>query len=209
MDKYQITFNTWNSIADLYQKLFMDLDLYDDTYLRFCQLVEKPNATILEIGCGPGNITKFLVKQRADFQILGIDVAPNMINLAKKNNPSATFQAMDCRELDTLTSTFDAIMCGFCIPYLTQKDVAKLIKDSSKLLHPNGILYLSTIEGDYQQSGFESGSSGDQTYVYYHQANDLRKILEDHNFTVIELIKKDYTTSRDEHQKHIILITRK
>ena len=31
-DKYTETFETWDKVAKLYQDLFMDLNLYDDTY---------------------------------------------------------------------------------------------------------------------------------------------------------------------------------
>src|SRR5688572_20967975 len=139
MNRYQTTFQTWNKIAGIYQDKFMDLDLYNDTYDAFCNLIGKPNAAIFEIGCGPGNITKYLLTKRPDFKIEAIDVAPNMIELAKENNPTADFNVMDCREIDTLTKTYDGIICGFCLPYLSKDDVAKLIQDSANLLSGGGI----------------------------------------------------------------------
>ncbi|HKC68335.1 MAG TPA: class I SAM-dependent methyltransferase, partial [Bacteroidia bacterium] len=69
MDRYQNTFETWNKLAHNYQGKFMDFDLYDDTYNTFCQLLEKPNAKIFEIGCGPGNITRYLLTKHPDFKI--------------------------------------------------------------------------------------------------------------------------------------------
>ena len=68
----------------------MDLDLYDDTYDTFCEEVNIENATILEIGCGPGNITKYLLNKRPDFRIEGVDVSPNMILLAVANSKATT-----------------------------------------------------------------------------------------------------------------------
>ena len=115
MDSYQITFETWNKVASIYQDKFMDMELYNDTYDRFCQLIEKQNPSIFEIGCGPGNITKYLLKKRPDFQIQAVDVSASMVDLAKNNNPSAQFSIMDCRTIDTITSKFDAIVWGFCI----------------------------------------------------------------------------------------------
>ena len=86
MDKYKETFETWNKIALLYQEKFMDLDLYNDTYDFICNSILKVNSKILEIGCGPGNITKYLLCKRPDFDILGIDIADKMVELAKINN---------------------------------------------------------------------------------------------------------------------------
>ena len=54
MDKYKITFETWDKVAAAYQDKFMDLNLYDDTYDIFCCYISKLNPGILEIGCGPG-----------------------------------------------------------------------------------------------------------------------------------------------------------
>jgi ubiquinone/menaquinone biosynthesis C-methylase UbiE len=83
-NRYIETFNTWNKIATLYQNKFMDLDLYNETYDFICALLNKPNSKILEIGCGPGNITKYLLSKQPSFDIFGIDIAPNMIELAKR-----------------------------------------------------------------------------------------------------------------------------
>jgi trans-aconitate methyltransferase len=141
MDSYQITFETWNKVASIYQDKFMDMDLYNDTYDRFCQLIEKQNPSIFEIGCGPGNITKYLLKKRPDFEIQAVDVSASMVDLAKNNNPTAQFSIMDCRTIDTITSKFDAIVCGFCVPFLSKNDTAKLFKDCSRLLPIGGSLY--------------------------------------------------------------------
>ena len=88
MDTYKETFDTWNKVAKLYQEKFMNLDLYDDTYDTFCEQVNIENSTILEIGCGPGNITKYLLNKRPDFRIEGIDISSNMIELANIHWPS-------------------------------------------------------------------------------------------------------------------------
>ena len=40
-----------------------------------CNLITKDKAKLLEIGCGPGNITKYLLSKRTDFNIFGIDTS--------------------------------------------------------------------------------------------------------------------------------------
>ncbi|MGK0364650.1 MAG: SAM-dependent methyltransferase, partial [Saprospiraceae bacterium] len=197
----------WNKVADLYQEHFMDLDLYNDTYDTFCKSVTR-NATILEIGCGPGNITKYILDKRPDFELLGIDVAPNMIDLARKNNSEAEFKVMDCRELDTISGKFDAILCGFCLPYLSKEDSTKLIKDSFDLLQNEGKIYLSVLEGDYEKSGFQSGSTGDKTYFYYYGEAFLISELKRNGFYDFEIVRKVYPRGK-ESEVHLIIMGRK
>jgi 2-polyprenyl-3-methyl-5-hydroxy-6-metoxy-1,4-benzoquinol methylase len=188
----------------------MYLDLYDDTYDKFCNLIIKQNARIFEIGCGPGNITKYLLSKRPGFYIEAIDAAPNMVKLAKENNPAANFTIMDCREISKLNERFDAIICGFCMPYLSREDCNKLISDCSFLLHNGGILYFSTIEGDYNNSGYETNSSGEfKMYVYYHEESYLQEELEKNNFKLEDLTRKYYTKSDGTPSTHMIFIGKK
>lgn len=207
MDKYQETFNTWNKIAKVYEDKFMDLDLYNDTYDVFLDLILKTNASILEIGCGPANISKYLLTKNPDLKIKGIDISENMVSLARKNNPSAEFEIMDIRKIHDITDKFDAVICGFSIPYISQQDCLKLIADCKNLLHDSGILYLSFVNGDYKDSGFISGDNGDRTYFYYHNLGDLKKILETNSFEINKLLHKKYKKTHGTEDIHTIIIS--
>lgn len=195
MDSYQETFETWNKIASLYQDKFMDLDLYNDTYDFICDSISTKHAKVLEIGCGPGNITKYLLSKRPDFDIFGIDIASNMVALAKKNNPSARFAVMDSRQIDAIKTKYDGIVCGFCLPYLSQTDSQKLITDCYNLLNENGLIYISFVEGDPSKSDFQVGSTGDRSYFYFHNLDDLKAKLMESHFDELTTFKVDYKRS--------------
>ena len=210
MDHYKDTFQTWDKLASSYEDRFMDLDLYNDTYDHFCRLVEKQGAAIFEIGCGPGNITRYLLNKRPDFKIKATDVAPSMLALAKKNNPSVDVALMDCREIDKVKETYDGIVCGFCMPYLSKEDSLKFIKDCSGLLLTDGVLYFSAIEGEYKASGYETSGDGQhKVFVYYHEAHYLEQGLEEHDFILVDLVRKPYTKADGTASVHMIFIARK
>jgi ubiquinone/menaquinone biosynthesis C-methylase UbiE len=209
MDTYKETFETWNKIASLYEEIFMDLDLYNDSYDAFCALITAKNPNILELGCGPGNITRYVLSKRPDFRLLATDIAPNMIALAKKNNPSAIFKLLDARNIRTLKTKFDGIICGFCLPYLSPSDGETLIKNCGNLLHENGVLYISFMAGDPQQSGYMSGSSGDRTYFYYHRLQNIEVTLTKNNFRVEYRAAKNYTKKDGTEETHTLLIAKR
>ncbi|MFN0203465.1 MAG: methyltransferase domain-containing protein [Bacteroidia bacterium] len=209
MDRYEETFQTWNKIAELYETKFMDLDLYNDSYDYICHSLAVINSKILEIGCGPGNITKYLLNQRPDFDILGIDVAPNMIELAQKNNPTARFAVMDCRQIEEIQTQFEGIVCGFCLPYLSQNDSLTFISDCSNLLKAKGLLYVSFVEGEPSNSAFQVGSSGERSYFYFHRLNDLKIVLLQNGFEEIEVFKVKYKRTETEIEVHTILVAKK
>ena len=208
MDRYKETFETWNKLASLYEEKFMDLDLYNDTYDFICNSIAKYNAKILEIGCGPGNITKYLLSKRPDFDVFGIDFAPNMIELAKKNNPSASFAIMDSRKIDELKTKYDGIVCGFCLPYLSHLDSQKFITDCNNLLNDEGLIYISFIEGDPNKSDFQIGSTGDRCFFNFHNLDNLKTQLVENKFEEWKLFKVEYK-SKTEIEIHTIIIAKK
>ncbi len=194
MDKTKIAIEIFDKYANLYQEKYMDVGLYHETFDLFCDNIANKNADVLEIACGPGNITKYLLKKRPDFKITGIDLSPNMISLAKVNNPAAEFRLMDCRDIDRIDKKYDGIMCGFCLPYLTREESIKLIHNASGLLKPDGAFYLSTMEDDYSKSGLRESSSNseDKVYIHYHQADYLAGALKENGFKIIDLRRERY-----------------
>ncbi|MFA6277625.1 MAG: class I SAM-dependent methyltransferase [Pedobacter sp.] len=208
MDKYKETFDTWNNIASLYQDKFMGLDLYNDTYDFICSFIDKPKAKLLEIGCGPGNITKYLLAKRPDFEIFGIDIAPNMIALAKQNNPTAHFAVMDCRQINHVDTKFDGIIGGFCLPYLSNTESKELIANANDLLNEDGLIYLSFVEGEQDKSEFKVGSGG-RVYFNYHKLDDIKAQLNEFKFKELKTFKVKYKISETEFDIHTILIAKK
>lgn len=193
MDNNQMSVDVFNKRADLYQEKFMNVDLYQDTFDLFCNSIPRKQADVLEVACGPGNITKYLLEKRPDFNITGTDLAPNMIRLAALNNPAATFQLMDARNIGKINRTYDAVLCGFGFPYLSKEEVITFIADAARLLSATGVLYISTMEDDYSKSGIKrSVSTGDTTYTYYHQADYLMAALTENNFDILLLTRKVY-----------------
>ncbi len=206
MDKYTETFKTWNKVASAYEDKFMDLDLYNDTYDLFCELLTSNTSKVLEVGCGPGNITRYMLSKRPEWDVLGIDIAEEMLVLAKKNNPTAKFLIMDSREIDSINSSFNAIVSGFCLPYLSKSDRLKFFVDCKNLLINDGLLYMSFVEGGYEKSGFKKGRDGDRAYFYYHDMEEITQELKENNFDIIHVLKKDYEVKDKEPEVHTIMI---
>ncbi|MEO8761745.1 MAG: class I SAM-dependent methyltransferase [Bacteroidia bacterium] len=210
MDKTKIAVDVFNASATNYQNKFMDVSLYHNTFDVFCNSIAKKDAAVLELACGPGNITQYLLKQRPQFKILGTDLAPNMLELAKINNPSAEFRLMDCRDLAALNKKYDAIMCGFCLPYLSKEEAMQLISDAAKIINEGGVIYISTMEDDYNKSGWKYSSSGEyKTFTHYHQVNYLTKALIENGCTIIDLQRKEYPDQSGGKVVDLILIAKK
>lgn len=209
MNHDQQNLNTWNKVAKAYEDKFMKMDLYNETYDFICQAIKKENAKLLEVGCGPGNITKHLLNKRPDFKIHGIDLAPNMIALARKNNPEATFTVMDARKIGELDTKFDAIIAGFCIPYFSPTECEQFVVNAKHLLNEHGLIYISFVEGTSSQSGLKTNKNGNSVYFNYHELETLKGLLRANGFKDEHIWKVDFKRPENEIEVHTILTARK
>lgn len=173
---------TFDKLADKYREKFMDLSLYDASYAAFCDQLKSGAAKVLDAACGPGNVARFLLSRRPELDLLGIDLAPRMVELAQSAVPKGRFRVHDCRRISDLAQRFDGILCAFGLPYLTADEADRFMADAAQVLNPGGLLYLSTMLGAPDKSGLHRCASGDQVYIHYHQQERLIRSLSAHGF---------------------------
>lgn len=194
MEKFDVSVQRFDEFADEYASRFGNVSGYMEQLTFFADQIKTEKPAILELACGPGNVTKFLKSRFPESRILGVDLAPKMIELARKALPDVDFRVMDVRDISSIPEKFDAVMCSFCLPFLSKDDAAKLIADCSFLLNSGGIIYLSTMEGDEARAGFEKTSfSGDsEIYFNYHVQYYLESSFSRNGFRVARLDRQDY-----------------
>lgn len=192
MDNAQHAVSVFNKWAKEYQEKFMDVSLYAGPLDFFCAAVSTGEPQILELACGPGNVSKYVLDKRPDFRLYGTDLSENMIELARQNNPSAEFAVMDSRAAKDLNKQFEGILISFLLPYLSYQETDELLGDCSSVLQKDGLIYVSTIEGTYESSGLQRNSKGDLVFMHYYTEEDLQYFFDKHHLTVL---KKDKINS--------------
>lgn len=97
---------------------------------------------VLDVGCGPGYAVKLLT--RKGFRVTGIDVSREMLELARKKVPKATFLRQDMRKLDFPPRSFDGIVCLYSIIHVPRHNHEQILFKFRELLKEGGILLLCT-----------------------------------------------------------------
>lgn len=199
--------HVFNDNADLYVEKYMDLHTYDEALDYFSDFLPQ-KASILDVACGPGNITKYLISKSKNYQILGIDLAENMLSLAEKHNPEATFQLLDGRKIKELNKSFHAIVSGFFSPYLSREELGEFIMDTSRCLLPEGLLFLSTMEDDYSKSGVQNSSTGAYSlHMYFHETDYIKNFASESGLKFLK--RYEYDIEGQDIMKDIVLIFQK
>jgi cyclopropane fatty-acyl-phospholipid synthase-like methyltransferase len=197
MDKSSQAIAVFNKRANDYQSRYMDVASYHDTLDVFCDMLQ-PDARVLELACGPGNMTRYMLDKRPDLKIFGSDLAPNMISLAKTNNPEADFSVADMREINQISEKFNGLICGFGLPYLPKEEALAFIAHLPKVLFSNALVYLSTMEGDYKTSRIQKSSDGlDEIFIHFHEAGYLTAALETAGFEILLKKSQEFPGNND------------
>ena len=130
----------YNRIADNYDHSFdsMVTDKFKNFLLE--DIMIHPNDAVLDVACGNGTLLKML-SDRWEIRGYGIDIAEKMIENAKRKCPDMTFEVSACDRSSLPSQTFDVIIV--CAAYHHFPDVKAFAQEASRLLKPNGRLYIA------------------------------------------------------------------
>lgn len=104
---------------------------------EYAKGVIKPNAKVLEIGCGTGYGTAMLA-DRKDLQITGLDVDASVVEFANKlyQSDNCHYMAFDGSRLPFQDEEFDAVFSFQVIEHVV--DDESFLKEMSRVLKPGG-----------------------------------------------------------------------
>ncbi|KAK5641172.1 hypothetical protein RI129_009719 [Pyrocoelia pectoralis] len=135
----RFNFNAREQFRYLARNYFKVLNLKEDSY-------------VLDVGCGPGDITKYglLPKlPKTTKKLVGIDISSDMINFAKmyhQDDKRLTYQVLDIttNELpNNFRETFDHVFSFYCLHFAS--DLRKAIENIHLMLKSNGEIFFSIL----------------------------------------------------------------
>jgi ubiquinone/menaquinone biosynthesis C-methylase UbiE len=116
------------------------LNFIADIIQTYC----KPGATILDIGCGNGNMARGVGS--LGYAVHGIDFSEAAIGYAKSKNtlPNVQFSVQRAEDL-AATQHFDAVICSEVLEHLQHPSL--LMETISRILKPAGVLVATVPNG--------------------------------------------------------------
>lgn len=121
------------------------IPLVDDV-LRYNK---KGNPIILDVGCGPGLLTKEFVLRSRAFSVTGIDISRVAIGMAKKNCKefsNASFMAGNVDHLPFPSDSFDIVVCKDTLHHFS--DPKKAMREMLRVVKKGGMVYVQDLRRD-------------------------------------------------------------
>jgi predicted TPR repeat methyltransferase len=201
----------FDAFAGQYHKKFSDLGNFSKSFQVFEMNLLGVKPAVLDLGCGPGNIIKCLKQINTKIEFTGVDISNNMLSIAKKEHPEAIFIQSEALQFLKRPHKYQGIICGFILPYLEKEKVKELITLCASKITPTGVLYLSTMEGLYSESGWQGPSNGEgsKIFIHYHEQGYLFDFLNQNGFNIIHVERKPYQFTTEITNTDLIIVAKR
>lgn len=112
-----------------------------ETILKLLDSKKIKNGKILDLGCGTGILSEYILKKQPSLHIYGIDISNRAIDVANKKlkkYKNVQFQTGDVTKLPFKDNYFDMAMCNSILHHVPLNETLAEIK---RVLKPNGVLW--------------------------------------------------------------------
>ncbi|MED5225249.1 class I SAM-dependent methyltransferase [Bacillus safensis] len=139
-----------------------------ETFISYYQLTFKKNpASILDIGCGQGQMLEYLSKQLPQADLTGIDSSEEAIHCANQLNLKANFICTDIKNFSSHAKSYDAILIHLCFGLF--EDPLGLLEQLLPYLSNESIIYIVDLNRDSIESGLSSVENKEEELYLYDQ----------------------------------------
>lgn len=206
IDKSLIAVKTYDKIAQAYTKEFFE-DKVDIKYLdKFLSLLPR-KAKILDVGCGPGNFTKYFLEK--GFSTEGIDLSTEMLKIARKMVPKSTFKVMDMRKLKYPHKSFDGLCIAYSLYHVPSNQTTCVLKEFYRVLKPRGIMILMLQKGKGEGIIPEPFDPKRKMFFKYFQEKEIKNLLKKSGFKIVYEAKRKPRSGLELKRMKLFFIARK
>lgn len=141
--------------------------------LELMRLVPK---VVVDIGCGTGVSTVALLKKYRKAQIIGLDIAPNMLAMARKRTPWLRKLHCVCGDAEVLPladASCDLLFSNLTVQWC--EDLDRTFREFRRVLKPGGLLLFSTLGPDTLKELRQSWQAVDR-YNHVNAFTDMHDI---------------------------------
>lgn len=181
--KVEEAYNLWAKNYDTDSNKTRDFD----KIVTQISLTDLKDKNVLELGCGTGKNTEFLV-QNAKL-VVAMDFSKEMLQIAKEKikAENVTFKTQDLTQSwDLSTETFDVVVGNLVLEHI--ENLKPIFQEVFRVLKPNGILFLCELHPYKQLKGSKARFSEDKVKItaFIHEISEFISVSLEVGFKVSE-----------------------
>lgn len=146
---------------------------------------------ILDAGCGPGHWTAHMTNNGAD--VIGIDLTPEFVDIARHAFPDSCFVVADLRKLPFERGELGGILAWYSLIHLDPSEVPRVLAEFARCTRLRGEVLVGFFEGSRLEP-FEHKV----VVAYYWPMDELVRLFEAEGF----IVTATETRQDPGHRKH-------
>jgi len=131
----------------------------------------------LDVGCGPGQAAAYL--RRAGLETVGIDISPEMVLVARQNDPAVDLYMMDLRAMTFADGSFGALVARYSLIHFARETMPAVLGELARVTAPGAPLLLTFYDGDGQRDIETSDGSDAPLPATLYRRTELEGLLND------------------------------
>lgn len=101
----------------------------------------RGRGAVADLGCGPGQISRYLHER--GLPVVGVDLSPEMVALARRLSPEMTFLQGSMLALDVEDGAWGGIVAFYSIIHVPPEELPRACAEFFRVLRPDGLALLS------------------------------------------------------------------
>lgn len=148
-------------------------------------LVALPTgAKVVELGCGTGHPVAAALAQ--DYDYLGVDISPGMIEVAREQVPGAKFRIADMVELDLPAGSVGGVVACYSIIHVPRRSHASLFGPIRRWLGEGGMFIASFVTSDLETGVDEDWLGSGPMFWSGFDPRETLTMLETAGFAIVD-----------------------
>jgi SAM-dependent methyltransferase len=145
---------------------------------------------MLDVGCGPAQVAAYLADRGVP--VIGVDLAPRMLEVARRRSASLPLVCADMRRLPIRSRSCSGAAMFYSLQHLPRAVIGDVFGEVRRVLAPGGVLLLATHigEGEVYLSEF-LGHNLDPVGGTLHAREELERALIRESFMLEDVRHRD------------------
>jgi SAM-dependent methyltransferase len=163
--------------------------------------------TVADVGCGPGHVGRYLCDR--GLPVVGIDLSPRMIELARQLNPGMTFQVGSMLDLPIPDRSWAGITAFYSIVHLPPESLPIAFREFHRALLPGGLLLAAFHLGEERFHEDELWGFEVDLDMYFHRREEIARVGEHAGFSVLAHLERQPDEAVEYPSRRAYLLFRK
>jgi len=137
---------------------------------------------VVEVGCGPGQVARYLADRGCDVE--GLDLSPAMIDEARASHPGIAFRVGDMFALPYDAASLGGIVAFYAIVHLSTDELAALFREIHRVLAAGGLAAIAFHVGNETVHVGELFGRATSLDFMFHEPDAVCAVLVDAGFAI-------------------------